>query len=250
MYGPPPREQSKLLPETASVTIPDFGWPATEAIYSPVPGANAFVQSLPTNSISIFPILSRTHATLPAGFNVPKDGDNSVIGGVVYRGPIAELYGKYIYADFVAARIYRFEFDRNTNPTLFLGTNVANLTEISAELKATLPGAVLNKPVSFYADAVGDLYIVEYGLNSAAGKGIIYKLVAVPLTPTLSQPNYTDGQFRVAVTGAAGEQYTVELSTNLVTWTVIATDTSPFIHTDAGAASVSYRFYRARHKPQ
>ncbi len=234
----------------ASVEIPDYGWPATEAIYSPVPGANAFVQSLPANPASIFPILSRTHATLPAGFNVPKDGDNSVIGGVVYRGPITEFYGKYIYADFVAARIYRFEFDRSTGPTLFHGNNVANLTEISTQLKATLPGAILNKPVSFYADTVGDLYIVEYGLNSAAKKGIVYKVVAVPLTPTLSQSTYTGGQFRVAVTGAAGEQYAVEMSTNLLDWTVTATEKSPFIHTDTTAASAPYRFYRARHKPQ
>jgi glucose/arabinose dehydrogenase len=240
-----------------SVVIPDYGWPATEGIFNPVPSANAFVQSQPTNTGSIYPIIARTAANLDPGVDITGDGipdahgdgDDSVIGGCLYRGPIAEFYGKYIYGDYVAGHVYACDFDRDTSPALFNGHNVSNFTDITTNLEATLPGADINSPTGFYADAAGDLYLVKYG-TSAAGSGEIFKLVAVPLTPVLASPEYADGQFSVVVNGATGESYAVEVSTNLIDWTGLATNAAPFTNFEPISPEASYRFYRARHQPQ
>jgi hypothetical protein len=238
-----------------SASIPDHGWPAIEGIFAPVPSGNTFIRSLPTNTGAIYPIIARTAANLDAntdinGDGIPDahgDGDDSVIGGYVYRGPIAELQGKYIYADFIAQHVYQCEFDRNVDPSLFRGTNVTGFAEISTNLESTLPGSDLNSIVSFYADASGDLYLVDYG--SGAGTGEVFKLAAIPLTPILSQPGYAGGQFSVIVTGATGEQYAIETSTNLLEWTGLVTNTAPFTNTHIDNPDNPYRFYRARHEP-
>ena len=50
-------------------------------------------------------------------------------------------------------------------------------------------------------------------------------------------------------TGLPGYDYVVEASTNLVDWTVLATNAAPFNFLDAGAAQYSQRFYRSRFLP-
>jgi glucose/arabinose dehydrogenase len=164
-----------------SASIPDYGWPAFEGIYHPVPSANAFVQNLPTNTGALFPIISRTAAVLDAGVDVTGDGlpdatgdgDDSAIAGYVYRGPVAELYGKYIYADYQAQRVYLCAFDRNTPSSSYNGSNVTGFTNITAWLESTLPGADLNSIVSFHESPSGDLYIVDMD-------GEIFAIVPVP----------------------------------------------------------------------
>src|SRR6185503_3042496 len=220
-----------------STNLPDYGWPAREGIFAPVPSANSFVRGLPTNTGSLYPIIARTAANLDAnvditGDGVPDahgDGDDSVIGGCVYRGPVGEFYGKYIYADFVGGRVYCCAFNRDTNPALFSGSNVTGFAEIRATLEATLPGAVLDSVVSFYADAAGDLYLANYG--SSAGAGAVYKLVAVP-PPALGRPEFGNNQFSFVVTGAIGESYVVEVSTNLQQWSATATNSGIFTNVD------------------
>jgi hypothetical protein len=236
-----------------NIIIPDHGWPATEGIFHPVPNGNSFVTNLPVNAASFFPIICRTHTNLPAGVDINADGiadaqgdgDNSVIGGCVYRGPIAEFYGDYFFADYTAGRIYHCGFNRNTNPALYHGTNVTGLAEISSRLTATLPGAVLDTPVSFYTDPAGDMYIVNFGNTIAVGA--VYKLVAV--TPALNQIKLGAGGFSFVVSGAAGEKYAVESSTNLFTWTQVTTNTSPFTNVDSQINNFSKRFFRARYLP-
>jgi hypothetical protein len=55
----------------------------------------------------------------------------------------------------------------------------------------------------------------------------------------------TPGQFSFTVTGTAGYPYAVEASTNLVNWTILATNNAPFIFVDTNASQFSRRFYRA-----
>jgi hypothetical protein len=102
------------------------------------------------------------------------DGDDSAIAGHVYRGPIAELYGKYIYGDYQAQRVYLCSFDRNLPAAAYNGTNtVTGFTNITALLESTLPGADLNQVVSFYEDSAGNLYLVDMD-------GEVFELVPVP----------------------------------------------------------------------
>jgi hypothetical protein len=124
----------------------------------------------------------------------------AAIGGYVYHGPVPELQGKYFYADFVAGRIWMLDFDRNTDPATFHGTN-GTLTDITGLWNtlvidpldvnyrgdtniATLNG--IDHVVSFGEDNQGNLYVVDFGYGSGftgqytANAGEIFKLVPGP----------------------------------------------------------------------
>jgi uncharacterized repeat protein (TIGR01451 family) len=66
-------------------------------------------------------------------------------------------------------------------------------------------------------------------------------------TPPQLSAAYTGsgGTFKLSVTGTAGQNYTVQASTNLVNWVPIYTNSGSFIFTDSNTASYPYRFYRA-----
>ena len=72
--------------------------------------------------------------------------------------------------------------------------------------------------------------------------------VGVPSPPQLSA-NFVSagGTFKLSVSGTAGQNYTVQASTNLVTgpWVSIYTNSGSFIFTDSTATNYPYRFYRA-----
>ena len=120
---------------------------------------------------------------------VLHDGSGeAVIGGYVYRGPVAELQGKYFYADFVTIgntrQLWALDFKRGTNPAGFNGINGAN-TDVSAlwqslvfdptdpsyqpDSRAT-SSAGLDHIVSFGEDNAGNLYLVDFG-NGTGFKG-------------------------------------------------------------------------------
>ena len=88
----------------------------------------------------------------------------TVIGGTVYRaGDIAGLDGTYFYADFISSRIWSFRYD---------GTTLTNLVERTAQLDPAGPIAI-NNPSSFGEDALGRMYIVDYG-------GEVFRIVPEP----------------------------------------------------------------------
>ena len=65
--------------------------------------------------------------------------------------------------------------------------------------------------------------------------------------PVLTSPRYlAGGLFRCDITGAPGATYVVLGSTNLKTWTPLATNTAPFTFTDDRAGQLPSRVYRAR----
>ena len=55
----------------------------------------------------------------------------------------------------------------------------------------------------------------------------------------------TDGTFSFNVSGMAGYQYIVQISTNLLDWVSVQTNTAPFVFTEPNAADFSQCFYRA-----
>ncbi len=55
----------------------------------------------------------------------------------------------------------------------------------------------------------------------------------------------TDGTFNFSVSGIAGYQYLVQISTNLMDWVSVQTNTAPFTYTETNAAEFSQCFYRA-----
>lgn len=80
----------------------------------------------------------------------PKEG-LSVTGGYVYRGPIKELYGQYIFADYQNPRTWAFTLK---------GNKADNFKDLTNELKPE--GKPIIRISSFGEDPKGNLYIVEH----------------------------------------------------------------------------------------
>jgi len=109
---------------------------------------------------------------------------SSIVGGFVYRGPIAELQGKYFFADTRTDKLFTLDFDPNTDPALFDGQDFTNFDfeniteEALADLGLTtfegFGGGIPDALVSFGEDASGNLYIANIS------RGEIYAIVAVP----------------------------------------------------------------------
>jgi hypothetical protein len=73
-------------------------------------------------------------------------------------------------------------------------------------------------------------------------------LAPVVLTPLA----YAEGQFTMEISGTMGPDYVIEGSTNLASWSGLATNSSPstpFQFSDPGAGNLSQRFYRAQLAP-
>jgi glucose/arabinose dehydrogenase len=178
----------------------DFGWPVKEGLLDPPNGISTgstfnYSDQDPSTPM-INPIQEHHHVgdpTVPANMR-----DNTIIGGIVYHGPIASLQGKYIYGDYWTDHIYLSNFDRTTNPATFNGANLTNLQDVSGLWDSLVPGNPagidIEFPVSFSEDSQGNLYIVSFGnsptdslnggsVRGAAGLGIgeVYELFYVPI---------------------------------------------------------------------
>ena len=85
-----------------------------------------------------------------------SDRGNSVTGGYVYRGPIPDLFGKYIFADFDTDQIWAIEVDREQQE--MVDDSFSNLTS------SFQPDAGNIRSISsFGEDNDGNLYVVDIG---------------------------------------------------------------------------------------
>jgi hypothetical protein len=75
---------------------------------------------------------------------------NSVVGGHVYRGPITQLQGLYIFADTISSNIWSFD---PTDPTGSVSRINANLPPDAGDVSF---------PVTFGEDAIGNLYVADF----------------------------------------------------------------------------------------
>ncbi len=82
-------------------------------------------------------------------------------------------------------------------------------------------------------------------ITSSAATLTVYPTAAA----TLSEPTITGGQFQFTVTGVPDFTYAVQVSTNLVDWTSVETNTSPFVSTDTNLLSFPTHFYRVLYLP-
>ncbi len=95
-------------------------------------------------------------------------------GGYVYRGPIEELQGHYLFGDYVTQRIWSFKYD-GTTP--FDGTNYSGLRDWTNIIDTD--SGFINSISSFGEDADGNLYIVDLG-------GEIFRVVSASLSTVLN----------------------------------------------------------------
>jgi hypothetical protein len=153
-------EEIDLIPGGTSGQ--NFGWRLREGAHAtPTGGVGG-----PSRS-AIDPIYEYLHFGRP-GAQAEFSG-NSVTGGVLYRGPIQELNGRYIFADNVFGQIWSFD---PANP---LGT-VQNMNSLFTPDEGQIFGVT-----SFDLDENGNLLIVD-------GAGALYTLLAnTALTLTVNR---------------------------------------------------------------
>jgi hypothetical protein len=114
----------------------------------------------------------------------------SVTGGYIYRGPVPELQGKYIFGDWSSHQIWALEIDRNANGGLgaIVPGSLMNLSDALA--RSTGPGqSQLNGPTAFGEDLAGNLYFMELD-------GSLFKICAgcgpaPPAPPPDVEPAFT-----------------------------------------------------------
>lgn len=127
----------------------NYGWRLMEGSQCYNPQTNCDTGDL------IYPVWEYTHA----------GGRRSVTGGYVYRGTsFPDLYGKYIYGDYVSGQIWALEYDGEGGPV--------NTDLISADFRIS----------SFGTDQQGELYVIAYDENS------IYRIVSDLAEVTLISP--------------------------------------------------------------
>lgn len=111
----------------------NYGWPATEGAFDP----------------AVFPAF-----TQPIHF-YPHGAGASVTGGYVYRGQSEGLHGQYFFADFVTGKVWTLRFD---------GTSWVETDRTGQIVPNAPPDRIIN-PSSFAEDALGNLYILDFGGN-------------------------------------------------------------------------------------
>ena len=142
-------------------TAPDgagrnYQWKFREGTYQPSFGGTPPVGSVP-------PVYEYNHGS--GSF----DGF-AVIGGYIYRGPDPTAKGMYYFADEVTHHLWRFD------PHQPIGHE--------GSIDFTPDVGAVNAPASFGEDAVGNLYVLDYGStasNPPANTGELYRLVSTAL---------------------------------------------------------------------
>lgn len=164
--------------------ILNFGWTAREGTAqagSPHGGPKA--------PGDIDPIFDYAHGGQTLPHPSPFNG-GSITGGYVYRGPVAELQGRYFFSDFISGNIYSGAFDPSTNPALYNGTNLTNIQNHTAAFETQIGGgADIRYVTSFGEDNAGNLYIVKFG-NSffpALGQGELFRISAVGVSAVVDR---------------------------------------------------------------
>ena len=127
----------------------NYGWrPREGLVETPTGGAGG---SKPRGAVE--PVYVYKHGS-------GKDQGVSVTGGYVYRGPISELQGRYVFADYQNPRIWSFRLERG---------KAADFKDHTSELQPE--GGRINLIASFAEDHQGNLFIVDH-------TGPIYQIVA------------------------------------------------------------------------
>ena len=143
------REEIDYQP-AASAGGENWGWDLREGLFA--------TPDNPPNCTGGAPPPGNVDPIYDYGHGVGASQGNAVIGGYVYRGPGAELVGKYFFADFVNERIWSIDAMTGTGFTDWTSNFVPDV-------------GTINQIVSFGEDGAGYLYIVDLGGEIFRGTG-------------------------------------------------------------------------------
>ena len=138
------REEIDLIPSN-SIGGENFGWRLREGdIATPSGGVGG---AEPTGNVN--PIYDYE------SFGTGDFTGDSVTGGVLYRGPVTQLNGKYVFADYQDNHLWAFD---PADPD----ATVQKLnTAVSPVIRSNI--GTINSVVAFAEDTHGNLYIVDIG---------------------------------------------------------------------------------------
>lgn len=199
------------------------------------PNSQGFVYNIVSNTYTLLTVPG-AEATIPYGIS----GTNIV--GEYYTGesyPEGFLYNGSTYATLNGPGLYSATADGMSGNTI-VGYYQTSSSEDgfvyngSTYTVLNVPGAEDTYPESVDGNNIAGLY---------QGGGGEYGFIAIPLTVTL-QAAAIDKQFQLTVSSPA-DPTIVQVSTNLVNWANLFTNTPPFTYTDSAMTTVPRRFYRA-----
>lgn len=179
----------------------NYGWATWEGTNSPPSGVTTNGQPVPLNPI--FPIVTYAHASLGGP-------GNCIIGGVVYRGSrFPELYGSYIYGDYVSGAFWRLTYN---------GTNVTTPQMLFKDSGVSAFGADPSNGDILYCN-------LESGNNS-----VLKRIISTNAVPYINAITLSGMNLIVSGTnGPASGKYFFLTSTNITlpisNWTPISTNT-------------------------
>lgn len=118
-----------------------------------------------------------------------------------------------------------------------------NVLSVGIATNLTISGLLDGATYYFAATAVD-----SSDSESAFSNQTSYTVPGTTSTPPpdiLSAPLYSGGWYSFYVNGVLGNSYVIQASTNLVNWTSLETNTSPFMFVDTNANQFNQRFYQA-----
>ena len=192
--------------ETGDLWIGDVGQGAREEIdFNPAGEGGLNFGWRPREGFIRTPGINETPVTTATDpiFDYERDLGYSVTGGYVYRGEaIAELKGKYIFADYGRARFWV------TDPTKIATEGEGATTEITTDINPNR--TAVTGVSSFGEDAQGELYVC------ALDNGRIYKILAEgPVAARISAVERDGENLMLSFVAAPNQAYTVEGSSVL-----------------------------------
>jgi glucose/arabinose dehydrogenase len=140
-------EEVDLIPANAAA-LQNFGWNQREGDQPYNGGAN--------DPAFILPVLQYNHGSAATQ-------GNSVIGGIVYRGPVEDLQGQYIFGDYISHNFWSVP-SSNLVSALPGGSVVKTFTLRNTDF-APDTGS-LNGVVNYGTDVAGNLYLVALDTGS------------------------------------------------------------------------------------
>ena len=146
-------EEVDLIPSGATA-LQNFGWNRRE-------GSQAYLGGADDPSF-ILPVLEYDHGTAPSQ-------GNSVIGGIVYRGPVEDLQGQYIFGDYISHNLWSVPTSSLSLGSVLTGASFTVRNAAFAPDVGSTDGVV-----AFGTDIIGNLYLVS--LNS----GGIFRVEPTP----------------------------------------------------------------------
>lgn len=155
----------------------NYGWSWWEGTNTPPSGVSAAtLAATPYPSNAISPFVTYAHASTPTT-------GNAIIGGVVYRGQhLPQLYGDYVFGDYVDGNVWAIP-----------AAQAVSLTATNGAI--TPPNAILtdNSGISAFGVDPRNGDVLYTAMNSSSIKRIIYNTTTngAPLPPTL----YDTGAF-------------------------------------------------------